>query len=262
MSSPSTTSTLIARIPYLNTEPFYHCFSAQGYELIDLQPRALGQAAAAGRVAAGPMSVMDFLRLEAQFEPLGPFGICTAGPVHSVLLFGRKPVESLHGATIAFSGDTSTSVVLLRALLRNVYGVEPAVWLRLETGSDVPPEADAWLLIGDDALRAAARAESPPLLDLGAAWWAWKSLPFVFALWVVRRDLPLEEKKVLAMRFEDAFFEGMAHLPEIAERRASDLGMTPAAVEAYLRNFRYRLGPEELNGLDEFVRLVREAEEV
>lgn len=262
MSSPSTTSTLIARIPYLNTEPFYHRFSIQGYELIDLPPRALGQAAAAGRVAAGPMSVMDFFRLQGEFEPLGPFGICAAGPVHSVLLFGSKPVEELDGGTIAYTGETSTSVVLLRALLRNVYDVEPATWHRLEEGADAPPGTDARLLIGDAALREAARGQTPVLLDLSAAWWEWKKLPFVFAIWVVRKDLPLEEKTILAMRFEDAFFEGMAHLREIAERRAPDLGLTPDAVEAYLRNFRYRLGPEELEGLDEFARLVREAEEV
>lgn len=261
MSSPSTTTTLIARIPYLNTEPFYHRFSAKGYELIDLPPRALGQAAADGRVAAGPMSVIDYLRLAADFEPLGPFGICTAGPVHSVLLLGTKSPAELEGGTIAYTGETSTSVVLLKMLFRHVYEVEPAVWRRLEEGEAAPAATDGRLLIGDAALREVARGEVPVQLDLGAAWWEWKRLPFVFALWVVRKDLPQEEKKVLAMRFEDAFFEGMTHLPEIAARRSQDLGMKPAAIEAYLRNFRYRLGPEERKGLDEFARLVREAEE-
>lgn len=256
MSSPSTTSTLIARIPYLNTEPFYHRFSAQGYELVDLPPRALGQAAAAGRVAAGPMSVMDYFRLQDTFEPLGPFGICAAGPVHSVLLFGRKSVAELEGGTIGVTEETSTSVELLRLLLDRYYQVKPAAWrLNLEE------PADARLLIGDPCLRHAAGRSEPVILDLSAAWYEWQKKPFVFALWVVRRDLPLEEKKVLAMRFEDAFFEGMAHLNEIAERRAPDLGMTPAAVEAYLRNFRYRLGPEELDGLDAFARLVRAPKE-
>lgn len=252
MSSPSTTSTLIARIPYLNTEPFYHRFSAQGYELIDLPPRALGQAAAAGRVAAGPMSVMDYFRLQDTFEPLGPFGICAAGPVHSVLLFGQKSLQELNGGTIGITEETSTSVVLLRLLLERYYQVTPAAWR-----GNLEEPADARLLIGDPCLRHAAEGTEPVILDLSAAWYEWQKKPFVFALWVVRRDLPLEEKKVLAMRFEDAFFEGMAHLNEIAERRAPDLGMTPAAVEAYLRNFRYRMGPEELDGLDTFARLVR-----
>jgi predicted solute-binding protein len=79
MSSQQATSTQIARIPYLNTEPFYHRFSAQGYELVDLPPRELGREAALGRIAAGPMSAVDYFRLEEDFEPLGPFGIAAAG---------------------------------------------------------------------------------------------------------------------------------------------------------------------------------------
>ena len=49
----------------------------------------------------------------------------------------------------------------------------------------------------------------------------------------------------------DTFYR--TFLTRVSEGR----GMTPAAVEAYLRNFRYRMGPEELDGLDTFARLVR-----
>src|SRR5512140_1814104 len=195
MSSPSTTTTLIARIPYLNTEPFYHYFSARGYELVDLPPRELGREAARGRIAAGAMSAVDYFRLEEDFEPLGSFGIATAGPVHSVLLLSQRPVPELNGGTIAVTSDTSTSVKLLSLLLRERYDVRPAVMRR---GLDEP--ADACLVIGDEALRRVSREKHPVVLDLGAAWWEWKKLPFVFALWTVRRSLPLEEKKVLAMR--------------------------------------------------------------
>jgi chorismate dehydratase len=252
MSSPSTTSTLIARIPYLNTEPFYHRFSAQGYELVDLPPRELGRQAALGRIAAGPMSVVDYFRLSDTYEPLGPFGIAAAGPVHSVLLFSKRPVPELNGGTIAVTDETSTSVELLRLLFRRHYDVTPAAWRR---GFDDP--ADAVLLIGDEALRRAAgrHDDYPVVLDLSAAWWEWKKLPFVFALWVVRKTLPLEEKKVLSMRFEDAFYEGFKDLATIGTKRAPGLNMTPAAVEDYLRNFRYRLGPEDWDGLNEFRRL-------
>ena len=54
------------------------------------------------------------------------------------------------------------------------------------------------------------------------------------------------------MRFEDAFYENVRDFSPIARRKAPELGMTPEAVEAYLRNIRYRLGPEDCEGLAEF----------
>jgi chorismate dehydratase len=251
MSSPSTTTTLIARIPYLNVEPFYHRFSATGYELIDLPPRELGEEAARGRIACGPMSAVDYFRLEKDFEPLGPFGISTAGPSYSVLLFSRKPVPELHGGTIAVTGETSTSIRLLMMLLSERFEIRPAVYRRGTDG-----EADAYLWIGDEALRRGSRTDFPVVLDLSQAWWEWQGLPFVFAVWAVRRSLPLEEKKVLAMRFEDAFYEGVKEIPAIARERSAQLGVSPEFLEQYLRNFRYRLGPDDREGLDTFRRML------
>ena len=257
MSSPSTTSTLIARIPYLNTEPFYRTFQAAGYELLDLPPRQLGEAAARGRVVAGPMSLVDWFHLEDRFEPLGPYGIASAGAVRSVLLFSRKPIEELTGGTISITEDTSTSVRLLEILCRDYWGIRPASWRR---GTLEP--TDAMLLIGDAALRARGERESgrlpgyPVMVDLSAAWYEWQAKPFVFALWVVRKDLPLEEKTILGMRFEDALYEGLKQIPAIAAERSPDLGLPADELEQYLRHFRYRLGPEDWEGLDIFRRLI------
>ena len=49
----------------------------------------------------------------------------------------------------------------------------------------------------------------------------------------------------------------MAQIDEIAHRYAGELG-SAEALASYLRNFRYRLGPEEKRGLTEFRRLVEE----
>ncbi len=51
-----------------------------------------------------------------------------------------------------------------------------------------------------------------------------------------------------------ALDRGMAALPEIAATRR-DLGWTAAQIESYLRNFAFRLGPDEEKGAAEFVRL-------
>ena len=52
----------IGRIPYLNCEPFFARLG--GVELVALNPRRLGEAVAAGELDAGPLSLVDQLRLE------------------------------------------------------------------------------------------------------------------------------------------------------------------------------------------------------
>ena len=62
----------VGRIPYLNCEPFFHRLT--GVELVDLIPRLLGRAMAARELDAGPLSLMDYLRIEPDLTPL-PYGI-------------------------------------------------------------------------------------------------------------------------------------------------------------------------------------------
>ena len=58
-----------------------------------MPPRQFGQAAEQGTVDAGPMSLMDFLRLQNRFERVGHLGIAVRGRSGSALLFSRVPVR-------------------------------------------------------------------------------------------------------------------------------------------------------------------------
>ena len=67
--SKSTTTTCIARVPYLNSVPFFRGLSLEErFELVDCVPHALGVQAAAGEVAAGLLPLADYLRLTETFE--------------------------------------------------------------------------------------------------------------------------------------------------------------------------------------------------
>ncbi len=81
-------------------------------------------------------------------------------------------------------------------------------------------------------------------MDLVHARLAWQTLPFVFARWAVRRELPPEDKNSLARFLQTALQEGSQRLGDHVLNRPPDLG-TPAELEAYLSNFIYELGPEE-----------------
>jgi chorismate dehydratase len=236
----------VGRIPYLNCEPFFSHLS--GFELLPLNPRALGHAMATGALDAGPLSLVDFLSLEGDVAPLR-FGIATAGPATSVLLFSDRPLPDLGGAVIGVTEETSTSVQILRLLLTLRYEAIPRAWV----GADEP--CDAILLIGDRAIRA---LKSGPrfshVTDLGSEWVRWTGLPCVFARWGVRASVPEAEQLALERALDEALDRGLAGLAGIAARRR-DTGFAQDEVLAYLRGFTYRLGAPEEKAIAEFSRL-------
>jgi chorismate dehydratase len=139
-------------------------------------------------------------------------------------------------------------------VLEDRYGVRPRAYLR-----GARSEADAFLLIGNDALTESFRPTPgfPHRYDLASEWWAWTGLPFVFALWTIRRSLPANVKERFADLLHRSFEVGMAQVDEIAAEAAGDLG-SASDLASYLRNFHYQLGPQEMKGLEEFRRRVLE----
>lgn len=258
----------VARIPYLNSAPFYEELPATGMTLLDLPPRELGVAARAGQVDAGILSLCDTFDLPG-FEPLLPMGVACRGPVHSVLLFSRNHPTELGADPIAVTTETATSIRLLELLLREVFELERPDLRRAER----PGERDvAALLIGDRALIEAGRADLFPhrgdygpgpvrlpeggrwswMLDLGDAWWRWRSQPFVFARWMVRSSADPEARARLAEALESSLAASLRDLRSVAARSAPRAGLHVDAAEAYLRGFRYRFESEEEQAILDF----------
>jgi chorismate dehydratase len=240
----------VGRISYLNVEPFFHAFPWPLAEA--LPPRALGDAVADGRVDAGPLPLADCLRLDATVALL-PFGIATRERAQSVFLFSSRQMAELGGARIAVTGETSTSVRLLRLLLTFRYAVEPPTLVRLGD------PADAALLIGDAALQARfGRWPHPACFDLGEEWTRWTGLPCVFAAWAVRRAAGPDAAAALGEALERSLEAGLRDLPAIARARrdVQAWGLTEGDVVEYLRGFSYRLGSDEEKGMAEFRRLL------
>jgi chorismate dehydratase len=249
------TATVAARIPYANCAPFYALWAEAPFAVRNLTPRELGREAEAGRVDLGVMAAGDFIRLRDTFELLGPFGVAARGPVQSVILYSRRPASALAGALVSVTPETATSIRLLHLLLDVRRGLEGVRYLRgLE-----PAQADALLLIGDAAMRMRDRRPEgfTRTLDLGADWLEWTGLSFVYAVWAVRRSLEPAVKQDLRTFLDSSLAAGLASLPEVARSQTAP-GWRPEEVEAYLRHFRYRLGPDELAGLERYERLVRE----
>jgi chorismate dehydratase len=250
------TSTVAARIPYANAAPFYALWAEAPFAVRNLVPRDLGREAEAGTVDLGLMATADYLRLRNQFELLTPsMGVAARGAVQSVLMFSRRPAGALTRALISVTPETSTSIRLLRLLLDVRRGLESVRYVRgLE-----PRQADALLVIGDRAMR--MRQQRPEgfthTLDLGADWLEWTGHSFVYAVWAVRKGLEEGLKAELGRFLEASLAAGLASLSDVA-REQTEPGWSAAEMEAYLRRFHYRLGPEDLAGLNHFEALLEE----
>ena len=205
------------------------------------------------------MPLVTTWTLEEGFEPLGDFCIATIRRANSVTLFSRRPFDQSDGAEIGVTNDTSTSVRLLKVLLREEWGARPARYTRIDW-----PNNDALLLIGDEALiHRRGVKEYPYIADLGEVWQRSTGLPFVFARWVVRRSLPTDARERLIAALDLSIAEGWKHLERVVSPRAADLHMTIEEMRAYLQGFHFRMTPAEHQAVGKFRQLdaaVRTAE--
>jgi len=259
---PKPGTSIVSRMPYLNSVPFYSFFESKNNQIKEapLVPSVFGRFAEAGTIAAGPMSLEDFKRNESEFEMLD-YGVAVTGKVMSVLLYSHHEWAGLSGKRIGITAETSTSVELLRLLLEKKYGVKNFTFERLKlTTSQIDySKFDAVLLIGDEALRRVALGGLGTFLnvyDLAEEWYAWKKLPFVFAVWAVRKDMPAEHRSAIIAGLEHSLVASRGLYGHLGRKHGKRLGMTRDMVEHYLNAFTYRLGEPELNAIDEFHRLL------
>lgn len=244
------TATLrIGQIPFLNCILFFHGLDTQpGVRLSPLVPRALSAAAADNAVDAGPVPLVDTWEIESHYAPLGDFCIATTQRARSVFLFSKRPFDELEGAEIGITDQTSTSVRLLKVLLANIWHARPARLSAVDRDRN-----DAFLLIGDDALRSRGGvADFPHQADLGAEWTQWTGLPFVFARWVARRDLRGADRDRLCALLEQSMANNWKQLDRIAAPRAAELGMTIPEVREYLEGFRFVATDAERTAMAKF----------
>ena len=226
-----------------------------------MAPRDLGVAAGNGTIDAGLMAVADWFREDASFELIEPeLGVAAREHVRSVILFSHESPGRLDGRRVAVTRESSTSRRLAQ-LLAAAYWKAAIEWIpEDDLEGDPATETDGLLLIGDRALELMAdesHGSWARSTDLATEWWTWQALPFVFAVWAVRSGLPRRERARFGGYLSGSLALGSERLDTIATEHAGALG-DAETLEAYLRHFTYRLGPEELEGMRRFRDLLAE----
>ncbi|MBE0477055.1 MAG: menaquinone biosynthesis protein [Coriobacteriia bacterium] len=251
----------LGHIQYLNCLPLYYGLVKQDVlldvDLVKAAPRDLGSRLLAGELDVAPIPAIEYARHAEELALLPDIAISSDGEVQSILLLSKLPATDLGGRTVALTDTSRTSQVLARVLLGRRWGVEAQYW---EMPPDLPTmlrEADAALLIGDDALR--AYWEPPEGLiayDLGTEWTAWTGLPMVYAVWAVRaayaEECP-EGVRAIAEGLRRSLAYCRANLDEISEHAARWEPFPPERFRSYFDALVFRFEPRFRRGLRRFL---------
>ena len=260
MHSPSRLT--LGHIPYLNCVPFFHYLKQEGFqgELVSGVPAELNRMLQNGQLDVSPSSSFEYARNWRDYVLLPGHSISSIGKVRSVLLFSPVALADLEGQQISITGESATSINLLRIILREFHGLTqvtdsvPSQSVEQEIAAGRPA-----LLIGDRALRLAE--EVPPgmrIYDLGEIWYQQTGLPFVFALWMIRRPALSQFSQALSQLAEQlrhSCQQVLQNPEDLAAAVAPASGLTAQKVVNYWRTIDYRLEAAHIEGLQLFFTL-------
>jgi chorismate dehydratase len=235
----------LGAVSYLNVRPLVYGlersvrFSLR-YDVPSLCATLLDE----GAIDLGMIPSIEALRGGYRLVP--DLGIISDGPVASVAVFTRVPLDRVR--RLGLDTSSRTSAGLTRVLCREAWNIEPEL-------VSVSPDAaarldgcDAALLIGDPALFLDHEAAGFQKVDLGAEWTSMTGLPFVWAAWA-GRDAAVNADGIAELRAaRDA---GIRHTDEIADDYCGP-ARAPLGRRYLRENMKYRLGGREAEGLQRY----------
>lgn len=252
----------ISAISYLNTAPlmwdFDHGEAAKDFDIFYTVPSSC---AAALRQGTGDIGIIPAIAYNSipGLVIIPQVAIAARGPVRSILLISKMPLEKIR--TVATDNSSLTSVALTKVLFGKWWGGGREFRSLPPELPSMLRECDAALVIGDPALK--VDRSRYQVLDLAEEWRRLSGKSFVFAFWAVREAAlaEMEPGLDLAGIFQASRDHGLqsAALEEIARDWSGRLQITPAAVKDYLtRNIYYQLDQDCLEGMEMFFRYAAE----
>ena len=260
----------LGKISYLNVLPIYYPLESgnvpNDFQIVSGPPARLNGLMARGELDISAASSFEYARNHGKYLLVPNLAIGSRGPVQSVLLISRLPLQELEHKTVLISSQTHTSAALLRLLLKERLGLSPDYLtgnISKEMDSRVPPLA--FLAIGDEALRYRHLPEYPYTLDLGQAWLEWTGLPFIFGVWIINRDSLRHREKGLEQACVQLLAGktwGMKRIPFFSVLISQQGILNEQEVASYFQGLVYAFGKREQRGLRRFFDLLARAGEI
>src|SRR2546423_6692294 len=233
----------VGSVPYLNAVPLTRGLEDQ---ILFVTPAKLAEMLQRDELDAGLVSVTEVL-FNDRYDVLDGIAIASLGEVKSVLLAHRRPLAEIK--EVFCDTASLTSVALLRVLLAE-QGLRPE--FKPLPSYDINSMPDFALLIGDPALDFLHATRPHEIWDLGAAWYELTGLPFVYAVWALRRGI---DHQRLRHQLRAARDFGMETLDYIIQNRPEyDYGFRRDYLGWHIH---YHLCGDEKRGLEKFIELLR-----
>ena len=241
----------VSAISFLNTAPlmwdFEHGSLGQDFDISYTVPSVCAAQLREGRADIGIIPVITYATIP-DLVVIPDVAIAARGPVRSILLVSKVPLERIE--SVAADTSSRTSVALTRIVLRKwARGSHQFTPMEPELGAMLA-RCDAALLIGDPAL--AVDRQKYHVYDMAEEWYRHTGKPFVFAFWAVRAAVA---HPGLAEAFQRSRDHGLEpeNVLQIAREWAPRIGIAEDEVVSYLNSsIHYHLEPECLEGMDLF----------
>lgn len=258
----------IGEISYANLFPVFQTlkqhFDCSQYEFIRGVPSDLNRMLRQGKLDVSPSSSVEYLMHPDLYEYIPGQSISSIGASGSILLFSKYSLKELEGKTISVTSHSATSALLLKIIFEKFEGIRVKKYIQTDpsvqavSGEEALQEFDACLLIGDNALRE-NRLSHNHVYDLGTLWNAHTGLPFVYALWTVRKNLPEPRRKLVhaltSQVVETGYLVKFAY-PALAPQAPQAAWMTESELIKYWENLSYELTNDHLKSMELFKELV------
>lgn len=233
----------VGSVPYLNAVPLTRGLEEQ---IILVPPSTLAEMLRRDELDAALVSVTEVL-FNDRYDVLDGIAVASLGEVKSVFLAHRAPLE--RAGEVFCDTASLTSVNLLKVLLAE-RGLKPE--FKPLPNYEPATMPDFALLIGDPALDFLSSPHEHQIWDLGAAWYELTELPFVYAVWALRRGV---ENGRLRRQLREAKSFGLDTLDYIISSRTEhDYNFRKDYLSWHIH---YHLGTDEKRGLAKFIELLR-----
>jgi chorismate dehydratase len=249
----------MGRIDYINASPVYygldHGLLPAWITMTDGPPAVLNRMIRRGDLAISPISAGFYGCHHRDLLVLPDLSISCNGPVLSVILMSNSPIEKLHNKKVVLTEDSATSALLVRLIFAEHKVTPVFVTGKMRHPEDIPVDAEAVLVIGDAALTQPWDDFFDLRMDLGKLWYQSTGMPFVFAVWVVRRDFAEQHPERVALAldlFLQSRHQGYENIGAVIDRGVARLNLDRCLIERYYQVLLCDLDSPKIHALELF----------
>lgn len=243
----------ISAVSYLNTLPFVYGLKYSGlldnYELMLDVPSICAKKFEEGEadIALVPSGALPHLK---NYSFVPDFCIGSNGNVKTVLLLSQIPLNEIR--RIYLDQHSLTSVSLVKILARNYWKINPE-WISPDNNSqNNMTQMESLVAIGDKTFQMEKNFKN--VYDLSDEWYKFTGLPFVFACWITRDDLPAES----LTPFMNSLKWGLSHKKETIETLFNPSEFPGIDIHEYLnKNIDFNFDDQKHKALGLFLDYIR-----